>query len=194
MTIRPTLQTERLTLRPMTFADAGELHRLVNDIEIARNTMLIPHPYPEGFAAEWIGTHQEKFEKNEEIVFGIERREDGAFIGVIGVIPEPHDMAEFGYWIGQEYWNHGYATEATAAIIDYAFRILGVNRVEALHFVRNPASGRVMEKCGMKCEGTLRQARKKWDEYLDVRVYAILRSDWSAMASAAPASRAKPTR
>ena len=179
---RPTLHTERLTLRPLTLADAADLHRLVNDVEIARNTMMIPHPYPEGLAEEWIGTHQEKFEKNTEIVFGIERREDGAFIGVIGVIPEPHDMAEFGYWIGQEYWNHGYATEAAAAVIDYTFRTLSVNRVEALHFVRNPASGRVMEKCGMKYEGTLREARKKWDEYVDVKVYSILRSDWEKRA------------
>src|ERR1041385_6067954 len=149
---RPTLQTERLTLRPMTVADAAELHRLVNDVESARDTMMIPPPQREGRAEEWIGKHQERFDKNEEVVFGIERREDGAFVGVIGVIPEPHDMAEFGYWIGQEYWNHGYATEAAAAVIDYTFRTLGVNRIEALHFVRNPASGRVMEKCGMKYE------------------------------------------
>jgi RimJ/RimL family protein N-acetyltransferase len=162
----------------MTLADAPELHRLVNDVEIARNTATIPHPYPAGMAAEWIAGHQEKFDKNIEIVFGIERREDGAFLGVIGILPEPHDMAEFGYWIGQEYWNRGYATEAAAAVIDYGFRILGVNRVEAIHFTRNPASGRVMEKCGMHCEGTLRQARKKWDEYLDVKVYAIIRSDY----------------
>ncbi|HEY2830216.1 MAG TPA: GNAT family N-acetyltransferase [Thermoanaerobaculia bacterium] len=175
---RPTLHTKRLTLRPMTLADAPELHRLVNDVEIARNTATIPHPYPAGMAAEWIAGHQEKFDKNIEIVFGIERREDGAFLGVIGILPEPHDMAEFGYWIGQEYWNRGYATEAAAAVIDYGFRILGVNRVEAIHFTRNPASGRVMEKCGMHCEGTLRQARKKWDEYLDVKVYAIIRSDY----------------
>ena len=175
---RPIIHTRRLTLRPMTLADAAELHRLVGDVEIARNTMTIPHPYPEGMAEEWIGTHQSKFDKGEEIVFGIERREDGAFVGVIGVIPEPHDMAEFGYWIGQEYWNRGYATEAAAAVIDFTFRVLDVNRIEALHFIRNPASGRVMEKCGMKHEGTLRQARKKGDEYLDVKVYAILRSDW----------------
>jgi RimJ/RimL family protein N-acetyltransferase len=162
----------------MTLADAPELHRLVNDVEIARNTATIPHPYPAGMAAEWIAGHQEKFDKNIEVVFGIERREDGAFLGVIGILPEPHDMAEFGYWIGQEYWNCGYATEAAAAVIDYGFHILGVNRVEAIHFTRNPASGRVMEKCGMHCEGTLRQARKKWDEYLDVKVYAIIRSDY----------------
>lgn len=186
MTDRPTLETERLTLRPLTLADAPEVHRLVNDVEIARNTLTIPHPYPEGFAPEWIATHQEKFDKNEEIVFGIERREDGALVGVIGVMPEPHDMAEFGYWIGREYWNHGYASEAAAAVIDYTFRTLGVNRIEALHFVRNAASGRVMEKCGMKYEGTLRQARKKWDEYIDVKVYSILRSDWASGATNAP--------
>ena len=88
------------------------------------------------------------------------------------------DQAEFGYWIGKEFWSRGYATEAAAAAIDYAFRSLGVNRVEALHFIGNSASGRVMEKCGMRHEGTLRQARKKWGEYVDVKVYAIVRGDW----------------
>jgi RimJ/RimL family protein N-acetyltransferase len=178
MSERPTLETARLVLRPMTLADAPELHRLVNDVEIARNTMTIPYPYPDGAAEEWIASHQEKFDTNVETVFGIERREDHAFIGVIGILPEPHDMAEFGYWIGREFWNRGYATEAAAAVIDYAFGTMGVNRVEALHFIRNAASGRVMEKCGMRYEGTLREARKKWDEYIDVKVYAIVRRDW----------------
>ena len=179
MSERPTLETARLILRPMTLADAPEVHRLGNDIEVARNTLFIPHPYPDGLAEQWIGTHQEKFEKNVEIVFGIERREDHALLGVIGVMPEPHDQAELGYWIGREYRGHGYTTEAAAAAIDYAFGTLGVNRVEAIHFIRNEASGRVMEKCGMRYEGTLRQARKKWDEYVDVKVYAIVRGDWS---------------
>jgi RimJ/RimL family protein N-acetyltransferase len=181
---RPTLTTERLILRPMTAADASELHRLVNDPEIARNTLMIPHPYPEGLAEEWIATHDEKFEKNQEIVFGITLRDGGQFVGVIGLIPEPHDQAEFGYWIGRDYWNRGYASEATAAVIAYAFERLGVNRVEALHFARNPASGRVMEKCGMHLEGTLRQARKKGDEYVDVRVYSILKGEWIARSQA----------
>jgi RimJ/RimL family protein N-acetyltransferase len=180
MSERPTLETARLILRPMTLADAPEVHRLIDDIEIARNTLTIPHPYPEGLAELWIGTHQEKFEKNVEIVFGIERREDRVLLGVIGVMPEPHDQAEFGYWIGREYWGRGYASEAAAAAIGYAFGTLGVNRVEALHFISNEASGRVMEKCGMRYEGTLRQARKKWDEYVDVKVYAIVRRDWES--------------
>ena len=164
----------------MTLDDAAYVKRLVNDPDIARDTLLIPHPYPDGLAAEWIATHEEKFERNENIVFGITLRETGELIGVVGVMPEPHDQAEFGYWIGKPYWNRGYATEATAAVIRYAFETLGVNRVEASHFVRNPASGRVMEKCGMHLEGTLRQARKKYDEYVDVNVYSILRSEWEA--------------
>jgi RimJ/RimL family protein N-acetyltransferase len=178
--VRPRLTTERLLLRPLTLSDAADVQRLVNDPDIARDTLLIPHPYPEGLAAEWIATHEEKFERNENVVFGITLREGGELIGVIGLIPEPHDQAEFGYWIGKPYWNRGYATEATAAVIGYAFETMGVNRVEASHFVRNPASGRVMEKCGMHLEGTLRQARKKYDEYVDIRVYSILRSEWEA--------------
>lgn len=180
MAERPVIETPRLRLRPMTADDAPAVQQLVGDIEIARNTLLIPHPYPDGLAANWIASHQERFDRNEEIVFGIEERASGALAGVIGLIPEPHDQAEFGYWIGRPFWNRGYATEAAGAVIDYAFATLGLNRVEAMHFTRNPASGRVMEKCGMHLEGTLRQARKKWDEYVDVRVYAILRSEWEA--------------
>jgi ribosomal-protein-alanine N-acetyltransferase len=180
MTERPTLTSERLILRPMTRGDAADLQRLVNDPEIAFNTLSIPHPYLDGMAEEWIDSHDEKFAKNSEIVFGITLRESGTFVGVIGLMPEPHDQAELGYWIGREYWNRGYASEATALVIDYAFGTLGVNRVEAIHFTRNPASGRVMEKCGMHLEGTLRQARKKNDGYVDVRVYSILRDEWTA--------------
>jgi ribosomal-protein-alanine N-acetyltransferase len=180
MPLRPTLTTERLVLRPLTQSDAADVFRLVNDPEIARNTLLIPHPYPEGLAEEWIASHEERFEKNQEVVFAITSRETGSLLGVIGIIPEPHDQASLGYWIAKELWNRGYATEAAAAAIAYAFETLGVNRVEAIHYTRNPSSGRVMQKCGMHLEGTLRQARKKGDEYVDVRVYSILRSEWQA--------------
>ena len=64
-------------------------------------------------------------------------------------------------------------------MIDFAFRDLDFNRIEAAHYARNPASGRVMQKAGMKHEGTHREAVKKWDEYLDAEMYAILRRDWS---------------
>ena len=82
-----------------------------------------------------------------------------------------------GYWIGVPYWNKGYCSEAAKALIGYGFDELGLNRVFAEHMVRNPASGRVMEKAGMTYEGTLRQHVKKWDRYEDLKVYGILRTE-----------------
>jgi len=108
-------------------------------------------------------------------------RESGEIAGTIGLMMKPeHDKAEIGYWIGVPYWNCGYATEAAKAVIDYGFTEWNLNRIDAGHFDRNPSSGRVMQKLGMQYEGKLRQSIKKWDEYLDVEYYAILRSDWAA--------------
>jgi len=179
MTAQPTLTTERLTLRPCVPADAEAIQALVSDVEIARNTLNIPHPYPAGAASEWITRHTEKFEKNEEIVFAIVTR-GGELVGIIGLVPKQHDVAEIGYWIGVPYWSRGYASEAARAVIGYAFGELSFNRIEAAHFSRNPASGRVMQKIGMKHEGTLRQAVKKWSEYVDTELYSVLRSEWPA--------------
>jgi len=185
MTAQPTLTTERLTLRPCVPADAEAIQALVSDVEIARNTLNIPHPYPAGAASEWITRHTEKFEKNEEIVFAIVTR-GGELVGIIGLVPKQHDVAEIGYWIGVPYWNRGYATEAAVAIIRYGFEELGLHRIFASHFSRNPASGRVLQKAGMQHEGTQRGHFKKWGEYLDAELYAVLNPH---AAPAPPASR-----
>jgi len=179
MTAQPTLKTERLILRPCVASDAEAIERLVSDIEIARHTLNIPHPYPQGGAADWIARHAGAFEKNEEIVFAIVTR-SGELVGAIGLVPKKHDVAELGYWIGVPYWNRGYASEAARAVVAFAFDELSFHRVEAAHFSRNPASGRVMQKIGMRHEGTLRQAVKKWNEYLDTEMYAVLRGEWPA--------------
>ncbi len=177
----PTLETERLTLRALNLEDAAALHRLVSAYEIALNTLAIPHPYPEGAAADWIASNVQKFEEGKMVNLGIFLREDGALAGAIGLtIHREHDRGELGYWIGVPYWNRGYATEAAAALIDYGFRELGLHRIEAEHFTRNPGSGRVMQKVGMTFEGRFRESVRKWDELVDVDHYAILRSDWMA--------------
>jgi RimJ/RimL family protein N-acetyltransferase len=75
------------------------------------------------------------------------------------------------------FWNRGYATEASAALIAYGFDELGLNRVLARHITRNPASGRVMSKLGMRPEGVMREHIMKGDEPEDIAIYAILRSD-----------------
>ena len=175
------LATERLLLRPFTLDDAAAVQRLVSAYEIAENTLLIPHPYPEGAAAEWIATSGKMFEEGKTINLAIVLRDSGEVAGSMGLVLTPqHDKAEIGYWIGVPYWNRGYATEAAGALIDFGFAECRLNRIDAGHFDRNPSSGRVMQKAGMQYEGRLRQYIKKWDEYLDVVYYAILRSEWDA--------------
>jgi RimJ/RimL family protein N-acetyltransferase len=96
-------------------------------------------------------------------------------------INRPHDAGELGYWIGKPYWNQGYCTEAAKAVLRYVFSALELNRVGAIHFTRNPASGRVMQKIGMRYEGERRQALKRWGEYVDIACYGILREDLESM-------------
>lgn len=173
---RPTIRTERLVLRPFELVDAPAVHRLAGDREIALNTATIPHPYPVGMAEKWIGSHQEDFDSNKNLTLAIDA---GEIVGAIGLAFTPdEDRAEIGYWIGVPFWGKGYASEAAGGMIRYAFEELGLNRVHAGFFVRNPASGRVMEKIGMTYEGTLRRHHKKWGEYVDVSIYGILRAEW----------------
>ena len=175
------LRTKRLVLRPFTLADAPRVQELAGAREVALNTLMIPHPYPDGAAEEWIGTHEAKLAEGV-MNFAID---DGALVGAIGlIVKRADDVAEIGYWIGVPYWGRGYATEAAAEVVRYGFEERGLNKIYAACFVRNPASGRVLQKLGMRREGTLRQQHKKWDEYVDVDFYGILRREFTSRSSA----------
>ncbi len=175
----PTLKTHRLILRPFTLEDAPEVTRLAGDRAIAETTRQIPHPYEEGMAGEWIGTHAAKFEVGEEINFAVTLRADGTLLGAISLMNiEKGHQAELGYWIGVPYWGHGYATEAARCVVDYALTTLNLARVHAHHLSRNPASGKVMRKIGMKFEGCRRRHFLKWGQFEDIEMYGILREEW----------------
>ena len=176
---RPELRTERLLLRPFKLSDAETVAKLANAKEIAQYTQNIPYPYGVDDAREFIGQHADAFRKGEFVVLAITRRDGGALMGTIGLtLNWEHDKAEMGYWIGLPYWNRGYCSEAARAMLDYGFDTLGLHRIQASHFQNNPASGRVMQKVGMKREGCLRGAVKKWDEYIDLVYYGMLRREW----------------
>jgi len=175
----PKIETKRLTLRMYSLNDAPELQRLIGDRDIALTTINIPHPYEDGMAEQWIQTAKGKFEKGEAVHFAIVHRAQHFFIGGIGLtVDKQNEVAELGYWIGKPHWNQGYCTEAAQAVLRYGFEVLGLNRIQARHFTRNPVSGRVMQKIGMKQEGHLRQAVKKWGKFEDWESYGILRSEW----------------
>ena len=112
---------------------------------------------------------------------------DRAIAETTSSFPHPYEekMAEIGYWIGKPYWSQGYCTEAAREVVRYGFEVLNLNRIQARHMTKNPASGRVMEKVGMKYEGRLRQSLLRWDQFEDVAIYSILR-DESSDASGRP--------
>jgi [ribosomal protein S5]-alanine N-acetyltransferase len=177
----PRLTTARLVLRPLTLADAPDVQRLAGERDVAETTATIPHPYPDGAAETWIATHPDRYARGDGVVFGITRAEDGVLLGVIGLeIKAEMQRAELGYWIGKPYWNHGYCTEAAQAVVRFAFEVLGLRRVFANHFGRNAASGRVMQKAGMRHEGTLRQHTVKWGTIDDLEAYGVLRAEVAA--------------
>jgi RimJ/RimL family protein N-acetyltransferase len=176
--IQPSLETCRLVLRPFELDDAPEVQRLAGDRAIADTTLNVPHPYEDGMAEEWIASHAPGFEAGMLATFAIVSREAPQLIGAIGLrIEHEFDRADLGYWIARPFWNMGYATEASVAILRYGLADLGLNRITARHLARNPASGRVMEKAGMRYEGTLRQDVKKWGRFEDTVHYGMLRSD-----------------
>ena len=169
------IATERLVLRPWTLEDAPALQRIAAAKEIADGMVSLPHPYPDGGAAEWIASIPE----GGRLRFAVVRRADGVLVGSIGLtVEEEHWRAEVGYFVGVEHWGRGYATEALRGILELGFRELGLNRIFAHHFVRNPASGRVLEKAGLRREGLRRRHTFKDGEFLDSAVYALVRSEY----------------
>jgi RimJ/RimL family protein N-acetyltransferase len=145
----PVLETERLVLRAPCLADVKAVAALANDRRIAENTLRIPHPYRLADAEAFIGAANAG---DEETVFLTTLR-DGTVLGACGIAMLDGVTPEIGYWLGVPYWGRGYATEAARALIDHAFAALGHERLVAGARVSNPASRRVLEKCGFQWTG-----------------------------------------
>jgi RimJ/RimL family protein N-acetyltransferase len=145
----PALETERLVLRAPRLEDAKALATLANDRRIAENTLRIPHPYSLADAQAFI-THANA--GDDEAVFLISAR-SGAIVGACGLATLDGETPEIGYWLGVPFWGKGYATEAARALIDYAFGDLGLEALLGGARVSNPASRRVLEKCGFQWTG-----------------------------------------
>ncbi len=179
MTPRPTLETDRLTLRAFDMLDADDVQRLAGDPAIADTTLNVPHPYEDGLAEDWIATHQRKFKSLQQLTLAITLKPGGQLIGAIGLeISKRFNRGELGYWMGRDFWGQGYCTEAARAVLEYAFETLRLNRIHACHITRNPASGRVMQKLGMTNEGVFREHVRKNGKFEDTQEYGMIRSEW----------------
>ena len=179
MSEQPILRTQRLVLRPFVLDDALAVEVLAGAREVADTTLHIPHPYPAGGAEQWIATHPVAWDTGTGVTYAVTDAGTGVLMGAVGLTITPaHARAELGYWLGVPYWNRGYSTEAANAIVDFGFTRLGLHRIQAHYLTRNPASGRVMQKLGMRSEGVSRHAVRKNDRFEDLETYAILADEW----------------
>ena len=174
----PTLETPRLILRRIAMSDAKDIFAYSCDEEVARHVLWSAQK-DISEAKEYCRFMMRKYRYDEPSSWGIIEKKTGKLVGTIGFMDYNEDNAtvEVGYSLARWLWNGGYMTEALARVIDYAFENMDINRIEAQHELANPSSGRVMEKCGMRKEGELRQRLYNKGKYVDVALYAILRSD-----------------
>lgn len=171
----PTLETERLILRPVRLMDAPAVQRLAGDPGVARTTASIPHPYENWMAERWIARQRQACNEGRAVVFSMILRQNEQLIGIMSLDDiRWHHQAGMGYWVGVPYWGLGFCTEAGRAVIEYAFTALGLYRVHAQHLSSNPASGRVMQKLGMHHEGRRAGHACRWGRIEDVDLYGII--------------------
>lgn len=176
----PVLETPRLRLRAFGPGDAEAVRAAVSERELAEMTTNIPHPYPEGAAEAWIASHPAAVAAGKSITWAVCLRE-GVLVGAVGLrLVAPAGHAELGYWIGKPHWSRGLATEAAGAVLRYGFGQLGLERIFATHLQRNPASGRVMLKLGMRHEQSLLQHPWRGGQRDDLERYAIRREQLEA--------------
>ncbi len=177
------IETHRLVLRPFRMEDADDMYsNWASDPLVTRYLTWPAHQSADVTRAvltDWTS----RYGDGEYFNWAIECKENGQVIGSIAVVKLDASVtgaAEIGYCVGRAYWGQGIMPEALRAVMDYLFDTVGLSRVWAGHDVRNPNSGRVMEKAGMKFEGVLRGAGRNNQGICDMAIYALLRDDREA--------------
>jgi len=179
------LETKRLILRAPQLGDAKAVAALANDRRIAENTARIPHPYRQADAESWIaGVNARADEQTFLIALA-----DGAVVGCCGFDLRDGPVPEIGYWLGTRHWGKGYATEAVRALIDHAFVNLEHKALQSSVRVTNPASRRVLEKCGFQWIGVGLCRIRALGSSVPVDRFRLERGIWSALKSWGPVKR-----
>lgn len=164
-------------LRPWRLEDAESLARHANNEKIAMNLRDgFPHPYTLQDAKDWINM---VINNKKDLIYAIEI--DGEACGGIG-LHAGKDVyrynAEIGYWLSEQHWGKGVVTGAVALLVRHGFEHYSWTRIFAGVFSNNPASMKVLEKCGFRREAVFKKSVKKRGNYLDEQVYSILKEDW----------------
>jgi RimJ/RimL family protein N-acetyltransferase len=172
------ITTERLILRRYKPDDAPDILAFASHPSVMRIALDF-QVTPEG-VREYIQRQNfyQPFEKGKCFDLAIELKEKGQVIGFLGFIHRQHQRGEIGYALGVNYRGRGLASEAAEAVVNYAFGVLGLHKVEADATSDNPASWRIMERLGMQREGCLREVELHDGAWVDRVLYGILADEW----------------
>ena len=175
----PALETKRLLLRKITLDDAPAVFAYASDPQVPVYMPWSPHQsIAETY--EYLAHVIDRYQQGWPGPWGIQHKADAKLIGTCayGSWEREHRRAEIGYVLHRGYWGQGYMTEAVRAILDFGFRRMGLNRIEARCEAPNIGSARVMEKIGMSYEGLLREQVYEKNRFRDMKIYSILRREW----------------
>lgn len=189
------LASERLTLRPLRPGDAADLHRLINDWEVAKNLARVPFPYPRDLADDWIAQSRAAMEAGSGYRLVIEGESGGrrGLLGGIGLnLSEDRRSAELGYWIARSAWGQGFAREACARLIAWGFAQLDITTITADALLDNTRSRAVLARLGFREAGEAERDFVSRGGPMLVMRHALTRHDLAAPAPAPAASAAGP--
>jgi ribosomal-protein-alanine N-acetyltransferase len=178
----PTLETERLVLRPLRVSDAADMFEYAKSPDVTRYLLWSPHSdvgYTRSYL-EYLGT---RYRLGECYDFAVIHKADGRMIGTCGFVRFdcPHNSAEIGYVLNPDYRGQGIAPEAVRAVLTFGFERLALHRIEARFMEGNEASLRVMEKVGMHFEGYRREAMLVKGSYRTIGYSSILRHEYARL-------------
>jgi [ribosomal protein S5]-alanine N-acetyltransferase len=172
----PTLETERLLLRKITLDDVEGMFSYASNDEVTKYVTWDTHRSLAD-TKQYIEFVLSRYENKQIAPWGIESKETKEFIGTIDFVwwQPAHQKAEIGYVISDKYWGKGIATEASKKLIQFGFEEMDLVRIQAICFVENAASARVLEKVGMTFEGILRKAMFVKGKHRDLKLYSIIK-------------------
>jgi len=175
----PALETDRLILRKLAVKDANHIYEYASDPEVSKFVAWEPHRSVVD-TVNFIRTIMKQYSDGLPSPWGIVYKENNKVIGTGGyhMWIKEHRKAEIGYAISARYWNKGIMTEALREIINFGFERMNLHRAEARVYVENTASERVMQKCGMKYEGILRESWFVKGIFQDIKMYSVLKSEF----------------
>ncbi|MCO6180503.1 MULTISPECIES: GNAT family N-acetyltransferase [Ciceribacter] len=179
----PVLLSQRLVMRAPHEEDIDALSHLANNAAVATMVSRMPHPYTAKDAADFV--RRSNLGEIGKCVYAITKTENGTFLGCCGLEPHQNDpeTLEIGYWLGQPYWNQGYATEAAHALIDMAFRTREIRFIDARCRVTNIGSRRVIQKCGFQFQGSGMVGSLALGGMVPVEWYRLDRKTWMSLKS-----------